>query len=81
MGGAGGSFGANPLRQTIGLGRSDRIDTLEVFWPTSSLTQTFHDVPVDRAIRIVEGRPSYTTRALTRLTLGVQAPRAHAHGV
>ena len=78
---SGGSFGANPLQQTIGLGHSNRIDTLEVFWPTSNLTQTFHDVPIDRAIRIVEGKPSYTTRALTRLTLGSQgAPRAHVHG-
>jgi len=58
------------LRQTIGLGHADRIDTLEVFWPASDLTQTFHDVPLDRAIQIVEGEPVYTTLALPRFRLG-----------
>ncbi|MGB5294798.1 MAG: CRTAC1 family protein, partial [Thermoanaerobaculia bacterium] len=32
---SGGSFGANPLRQTIGLGRADRIEAVEIYWPTS----------------------------------------------
>jgi hypothetical protein len=52
---SGSSFGANPLRQTIGLGSAERIETLEVYWPTSDLTQTFTDVAADRAIEIVEG--------------------------
>ena len=38
---SGGSFGGNPLRQTIGLGASSRIERLEVFWPTTGVTQTF----------------------------------------
>jgi hypothetical protein len=67
---SGGSFGANPLRQTIGLGKADRIGVLEVFWPTTGVTQTFRDVPVDRAIQIVEGDGSYTTLELEALTLG-----------
>jgi hypothetical protein len=52
---SGGSFGSNPLRQTIGLGRADRVERLEIFWPTSGLTQSFEDVKVDRLFRIVEG--------------------------
>jgi hypothetical protein len=67
---SGGSFGANPLRQTIGLGKATKIDTLEVFWPTSNVTQTFHDVPVDRAIQIVETDKTYTTLTLKKFTLG-----------
>ncbi len=33
--GTGGSFGANPLRQEIGLGRATRIESLEIRWPGS----------------------------------------------
>ena len=56
---SGGSFGANPLRQTIGLGAASNLETLEVFWPTTGITQTFTDVPIDRVIRIVENDASY----------------------
>jgi len=57
---SGGSFGANPLRQTIGLGTATRIEVLEVFWPTTGLTQTFRGVPVNQTIQLVEGKASYT---------------------
>src|SRR5262249_40540762 len=50
----GSSFGANPLQQTIGLGRADRITTLEVYWPTSQTTQVFHDLEVNQGIEITE---------------------------
>ncbi|MGH2569632.1 MAG: CRTAC1 family protein, partial [bacterium] len=53
---SGGSFGANPLRQTIGLGKAESIDVLEVYWPTTDRTQTFRNVAVDHAIEIVEGK-------------------------
>ena len=67
---SGGSFGGNPLRQTIGLGKARRIEVLEVFWPTTGRTQSFRDLPVDRAIQVVEGDPSYTTLGLKTLKLG-----------
>lgn len=67
---SGGSFGANPLRQTIGLGTASRIERLEVLWPATGITQTFVDVPADRAIRIVEGEETYSTLPLRTLTLG-----------
>ena len=53
---SGGSFGANPLRQTIGLGQAPRIETLDVFWPMTGETQTFQSLSVDQVIEIVEGR-------------------------
>ena len=70
---SGGSFGANPLRQTIGLGSATRIERLEVFWPTTGETQVFTDFPADQIIRIVEGEHSYSTLELTTLTLGPRA--------
>ena len=75
---SGGTFGANPLRQTIGLGKAATIDTVEIFWPTTNQTQTFKNVRADQAIEIVEGAQAYSALALKRLTLrhGV-APHQH----
>ena len=67
---SGGSFGANPLRQTIGLGKAEKIETLEIFWHTTGLTQRFQDVPIDQCIQIVEGEAQYTTIQLKKLKLG-----------
>ena len=66
---SGGSFGANPLRQTIGLGKAEKIERLEIFWHTTGLTQTFHNVPLDQFIQITEGEAQYTTIELKKLTL------------
>ena len=76
---SGGSFGANPLRQMIGLGKATVVETLEVFWPTTGLTQTFTDVAVDRAIQISEESTSYSTLSLRRLTLGRPSPGGSSH--
>lgn len=50
----GGSFGANPLRQQIGLGKTDSVLRLEITWPVTGKTQTFTDVAVDRFYAIKE---------------------------
>ena len=52
---SGGSFGANPLRQEIGLGSTRLIDRLQVTWPTSGMVQEFRDLEVDQRIHVVEG--------------------------
>ena len=67
---SGGSFGANPLRQTLGLGKADKIETLEIFWPTTGITQRFHDAPLNQFIQITEGETQYTIIQLKRLKLG-----------
>ena len=56
---SGGSFGANPLRQTIGLGKASTIERLEIYWPTSDTTQTFDGVDTNQMIRVVEGDAAY----------------------
>jgi hypothetical protein len=56
---SGSSFGANSLRQTLGLARADRIASLEVYWPTSGTTQVFRDVAADQAIELTEFAESY----------------------
>ncbi len=52
----GGSFGGNPLRQTIGLGRPAAIERVTVYWPAGDRTESFTNVDPDRLYRIVEGR-------------------------
>jgi len=51
---SGSSFGANPLQQTIGLAKAERIALLEISWPTTGTTQIFRDLAVDQAIEVTE---------------------------
>lgn len=52
--GSGGSFGASPLEQHIGLGKSARIVDVEVWWPTSDTRQHFAGVPKNQTLEIKE---------------------------
>lgn len=52
---SGGSFGAGPLTQHLGLGRATKLLELEVVWPASGTKQLFRDVALDRRVVIVEG--------------------------
>ena len=56
---SGGTFGANPLRQTIGVGQAKVVEILEIWWPTTGQTQTFSQVPVCQFIRIIEGKSQW----------------------
>ncbi len=56
---SGSSFGANPLQQTIGIGRGERIALLEIVWPTSGEIQTFRNVAVNQAIEVTESAKDY----------------------
>jgi hypothetical protein len=67
---SGGSFGSNPLRQTIGLGKAQRIERLEVRWPATGHTQSFDDVAADRFVRIVEDEDAIVPVPLRRIALG-----------
>ena len=51
---SGGSFGASPLRQEIGLGGADSIKSVEIFWPASGKIQTITGLEMDRFYRIKE---------------------------
>jgi ASPIC and UnbV/FG-GAP-like repeat len=58
---SGSSFGANPLEQTIGLGKAERVALLEIHWPTSGTTQVFRDIAADQAIEVTEFADGYRT--------------------
>src|SRR5260221_4528807 len=55
--GTGGSIGANPLRQEIGLGQADSIERLEVFWPVTGKTNVYENVRIDQFVQLREGEP------------------------
>jgi hypothetical protein len=65
---SGGSFGASSLAQHIGLGKASKIATLEIDWPVSRTTQTFHDVPVNRFLEIRETEDSWRERKAPHFT-------------
>ncbi|MEM6785612.1 MAG: CRTAC1 family protein [Bacteroidota bacterium] len=55
----GGSFGANALQQTIGLGDAARIVALEVTWPDAAGTvQAYDALDLDASYRLVQGQPA-----------------------
>ncbi|HEY6548490.1 MAG TPA: CRTAC1 family protein [Vicinamibacteria bacterium] len=55
---SGGSYlSAHDPREVIGLGAATKLDWLEVRWPApSGKTERFENLPVDRYVKIVEGK-------------------------
>jgi hypothetical protein len=52
---SGGSFGANPLRKEIGIGKANIIDELIIKWPTTGIVQVFKNVAPNQFLKIREG--------------------------
>ncbi len=72
--GTGGSFGGSPLRQEIGVGQAQKIDSLEVRWPGGGV-QTFTDVAVGTSYELTEGG---ALRAVDEPAPRTPAPRTPA---
>jgi|HubBroStandDraft_6_1064221.scaffolds.fasta_scaffold01807_4 tetratricopeptide (TPR) repeat protein len=68
--GSGGSFGASPLTQHIGLGKSARILDLEIDWPVSKTTQHFANVAPDQFLEIREFAKDYEKLSRPAFHLG-----------
>ena len=66
---SGSSFGANPLEQSIGLGKDGRVAMLEVYWPTTGTTQTFRDVAANQFIEVTESAAAYRKREVAPIIL------------
>ncbi len=67
---SGGSFGANPMEQHIGLGKAAEILNLEVWWPTSNTRQNFTHVATNQFIEVKEFATDYTRLKRTPVHLG-----------
>jgi tetratricopeptide (TPR) repeat protein len=68
--GSGGSFGANPMEQHIGLGKSARVVSLELWWPASNTRQIFSGVEKNQFIEIREFAASFTKLERKSFRLG-----------
>jgi hypothetical protein len=67
---SGGSFGASPLRQEIGLGDAVAIDRVEIRWPAGGVTQVIRGLEPDRAYAIKEGETQAAPLPLRSFRLG-----------
>jgi hypothetical protein len=68
--GSGGSFGASPLEQHVGLGKSARIVELEIWWPGSGTRQRIAAIGKNQAVEITERALSYTRIERQPIELG-----------
>lgn len=68
--GSGGSFGASPLTQHVGLGKSAHNVNLEIWWPTSNSRQTFTNVAPNQFLEIKEFAQDYTRLERKSFRLG-----------
>ena len=75
----GGSFGANPLRLEIGLGKATRISGVEILWPGSGTRQTVRGLEPDRFYVIREGDEKPRVVELKAFKLAGADPHAHHH--
>jgi hypothetical protein len=76
---SGGSFGANPLRQHIGIGQATSIETIEVTWPVTGKVQVFKNPPIDINLKIKEDDNKFVTYKLRRLDFSGKANAGHQH--
>jgi hypothetical protein len=53
--GSGGSFGASPMRQEIGLGTAASITQVEIFWPVTGETQVLKNLEINKFYHVREG--------------------------
>ena len=67
--GSGGSFGASPLEQHIGLGKSARIENIEIWWPASNTRQEFPNVAKNQFLQITELEDNYAKLDRKRVRL------------
>jgi hypothetical protein len=54
----GSSFGCLPLEQHFGLGKTTKVDAIEIRWP-GGLVQRVENPPLNETIRVTEGRAGW----------------------
>ena len=76
---SGGSFGANPLRQEIGLGNATKIETVAIKWPASGIKQMLTDLELDHLYQVREGEAKALPVELKRIHFDLSAkPKSHS---
>lgn len=76
--GTGASFGGNSLLAEIGLGQSEKINSLTVAWPNPERTTTvFENIPVNIHVYINEGTQQMQKRAVEAIPFAVNSGGHH----
>ena len=76
----GGSFGASPLRQEIGLGDAKSIQAIEITWPADGRKQRLKDLEMDHFYRVREGDAAAVRWDLKTFRLRAEGNHAHPPG-
>ncbi len=74
--GTGGSFGSSSLQQELGLGDATHVVQVAVRWPGDLEEQVWTDVPLDRFVRLTQGKSE--AQDLTRRRVDLGGPSASA---
>ena len=77
--GSGGSFGANPLRVELGLGKAEKIVAVELLWPGSGTCQSVRGLKLDQAYVIREGVAEARAIVLKSCRFPTADPHARHH--
>jgi hypothetical protein len=77
--GSGGSFGASPYRQEIGLGSAEAIESVEVRWPMPNLVSRFEKLAPGRFYELSEDAPVARELNPPRFAWPAAAAGGHEH--
>jgi hypothetical protein len=75
----GSSFGANPLRQEIGLGTASMVERLEIVWPVTGKTQVVAQLPASKFFHVKENAPGATELPLKSFKFQELSQHHHHH--
>ena len=75
----GGSFGASPLRQEIGLGEAKAIRAVEIFWPTTGETQVLTGLDLDHFYKVREDEKEAVVWNLKSFPMPSKTAPDHSH--
>ena len=73
---SGATFGCSPLRQEVGLGKANAVESVEIWWPTSGIRQTLTGLDKNQCYAIREDENKATP--LTLKTFKFKSD-AHVH--
>lgn len=69
-----GSFGSNPMELHVGLGKAQRVVSLNVHWPATGKTDRYTNVPLDACVQLTEGNAKLESVPLKNVTFGGGTP-------
>jgi hypothetical protein len=75
----GGSFGASPLRQEIGLGQAKAIRSVEIFWPSTGKTQILTGLSLDHFYKVREDEKEAVAWNLKSFPMPSKSAPDHSH--